>query len=37
VSAAIRALTSGELEMAAAMLGRVTGRWQVLAALGHAS
>jgi hypothetical protein len=37
VSAAIRALTSGELEMAAAMLGRVTGRWQVLAAMEHAS
>jgi hypothetical protein len=37
VSAAIRALTGGEHEMATAMLGRVTGRWQVLAALEHAS
>jgi hypothetical protein len=37
VSAAIRALTSGELEMATAMLGRVTDRWQELAALEHAS
>jgi hypothetical protein len=37
VSAAIRALTSGELEMATAMYWRVTGRWRVLAALEHAS
>lgn len=37
VSAAINALTSGELEMAAAMFWRVTGRWRVLAALEHAS
>jgi hypothetical protein len=37
VSAAISALTSGELEMATAMYWRVTGRWRVLAALEHAS
>jgi hypothetical protein len=37
VSAAIRALTSGELEMATAMYWRVTGRWRRLAALEHAS
>jgi len=37
VSAAISALTAGELEMATAMYWRVTGRWRVLAALEHAS
>ncbi|HKA97010.1 MAG TPA: hypothetical protein VKD66_12160 [Streptosporangiaceae bacterium] len=37
VSAAIRALTSGELEMATAMFGRVARRWQALAALERAS
>jgi len=37
VSAAISALTGGELEMATAMYWRVTGRWRVLAALEHAS
>jgi hypothetical protein len=37
VSAAINALTSGELEMATAMYWRVTGRWRALAALGQAS
>jgi hypothetical protein len=37
VSAAISALTSGELEMATAMYWRVTGRWRALAALEHAS
>ena len=37
VSAAISALTSGELEMAAAMYRRVTGRWAALAALEQAS
>jgi hypothetical protein len=37
VSAAIGALTSGELEMATAMYWRVTGRWRMLAALEHAS
>jgi hypothetical protein len=37
VSAAISALTSGELEMATAMYWRVTGRWRMLAALEHAS
>jgi hypothetical protein len=37
VSAAISALTSGELEMATAMYWRVTRRWRVLAALEHAS
>ena len=37
VSAAISALASGELEMATAMYWRVTGRWQVLAGLEHAS
>jgi hypothetical protein len=37
VSAAIKALTSGELEMATAMYRRVTGRWRALAALEHAS
>jgi len=37
VSAAIGALTSGELEMATAMYWRVTGRWRALAALEHAS
>ena len=37
VSAAISALTGGELEMATAMYWRVTGRWRVLTALEHAS
>jgi hypothetical protein len=37
VSAAIRALTSGELELATAMFGRVASRWQALAALENAS
>jgi hypothetical protein len=37
MSAAIRALTSGELETAAAMCWRVTGRWRVLAGLENAS
>jgi hypothetical protein len=37
VSAAVNALTGGELEMAAAMFWRVTGRWQALAGLEHAS
>jgi hypothetical protein len=37
VSAAINALTSGELEMATAMYWRVTGRWRALAALERAS
>jgi hypothetical protein len=37
MSVAIRALTSGELEMATAMYWRVTGRWRALAALEHAS
>jgi hypothetical protein len=37
VSAAIGALTSGELEMATAMYWRVTGRWRALAALEYAS
>lgn len=37
VSAAMAALASGELEMATAMYRRLTSRWQVLAALEHAS
>ena len=37
VSAAINAITSGELEMATAMFGRVARRWQALAALENAS
>jgi hypothetical protein len=37
VSTAIKALTSGEREMATAMYWRVTGRWRRLAALEHAS
>jgi len=37
VSAAIGALTSGELEMATAMFGRVARRWEALAALENAS
>jgi hypothetical protein len=37
MSAAIRAMTSGEPEMAAAMCCRVTGRWRALAGLENAS